>query len=390
VFVRLVGNPLITGTRYIAPVTRCHLCQERFYTPVPEEIKNAPKYDVSCGTTLAIGRYYLGLPMYRTEQNQSMHGIPVPDSTQWDITNKLYELVCPVFGALTEQAGNGSLVIYDDTTGRILENQAKGLATHTTAFISVVDDHKIHLFLTGRNHAGKNASLILNQRITEEPVIAMMDASAHNIPKLLNASMHARFILCFCLVHGRRKFFEVFNFFEKECDFVLNIIGQVYAHDDYCLKHKRSPQERLLYHQKHSQALMQTLYIWLNNQLLYEQIESNGGLGTAVRYMLKYWDPLTTFLRVAGVPLDSSWAERAIKIAIRHRRNSLFYKTTRGAEVGDCLMSLIYTARENSINPYDYLNTLQRHPEEVKANPELWLPWNYAQTVASLAQEKAA
>lgn len=357
---------------------------------MPESIKKTPKYDVSCATTLAIGRYYLGLPMYRTEQNQSMHGIPVQDSTQWDITNKMYEVVCPVFGALTEGAGNGSLIFYDDTTGRILENQAKGLATHTTAFIWVVEGHKIHLFLTGRNHAGKNASLILAQRTSDESVIAMMDASAHNIPKRLSASMRSRFILCFCLVHGRRKFFEVFNFFDKECDFVLSIIGQVYANDDYCLKHKLAPQERLLYHQKHSQALMQTLYIWLNNQLLYDLIESNGGLGSAVRYMLKYWEPLTTFLRVAGAPLDSSWAERAIKIAIRHRRNSLFYKTTRGAEVGDCLMSLIYTARENSINPYDYLNTLQRHPEEVKANPELWLPWNYAQTVASLAQEKAA
>ena len=352
VFVRLEGSPLITGTRFVAPVTRCPLCLERFYTPVPEAIKRAPKYDISCGTTLAIGRYYLGLPMYRTECNQSMHGIPVKDSTQWDIINKMYDVVFHAFGALTKQAGNGSLMVYDDTTGRIVENQAKGLATHTTAFISVVEGYKIHLFVTGRHVAGENASLILAQRTTDEPVIAMMDASSHNIPKRLRASMLARFILCFCLVHGRRKFFEVFNFFDKECDFVLTIIGQVYAHDDYCRKQKFTPQDRLLYHQKHSQALMQTLYIWLNNQLLYEQIESNGGLGTGVRYMLKYWEPLTTFLRVAGAPLDSSWAERAIKIAIRHRRNSLFYKTTHGAEVGDCLMSLIYVNQHAKMTPF--------------------------------------
>lgn len=124
--------------------------------------------------------------------------------------------------------------------------------------------------------------------------------------------------------------------------------------------------------------------------MMIPQIESNSGLGTAVRYMLKYWVPLTTFLRVAGAPLDSSWAERAIKIAIRHRRNSLFYKTTQGAQVGDCLMSLIYTAKENGVNPYDYLNTVQRYPEEIKANPELWLPWNYTQTVVSIAQKQAA
>lgn len=369
---------------------RCHLCKQRFYTPIPEQIKKAPKYDVSVATTLAIGRYSLGLPMYRMEQNQSMHGIPLKDSTQWDLIKGFYSIVSPIFGALCEQSANGSLMVYDDTPGRIVENKAKGLATHTTAYLSVVEGHQVYLFFTGRNHAGKNADLILEQRTSEDEVIAMMDASPNNIPKRLSSSLLGRFILCFCLVHGRRKFFEVFNFFDKECDFVLNIIGQVYANDEYCKKHKLSPQERLLYHQKYSAPLMQTLYIWLNNQLLYEQTESNSGLGNAVRYMLKNWEPLTTFLRVAGAPLDSSWAERAIKVAIRHRRNSLFYKTTRGAEVGDCLMSLIYTARENGINPYDYLNTLQRYSKEVAANPKLWLPWNYTQTVASLAQEKAA
>ena len=390
VLLRLVGQPLITGTRYVAPVLRCNVCKKRFYTPVPDAIKKAPKYDASVATTLAIGRYYLGLPMYRTEQNQSMHGIPLKDATQWDITNGLYTLVHPVFSALTEQSANGELMMYDDTTGRILENQAKGLATHTTAFISVLDGHKIHLFFTSRKHAGNNADAILAKRTTGKPVIAMMDASANNIPKHLSASMLARFILCFCLVHGRRKFFEIFNFFDKECDFVLNIIGQVYANENHCKKQKLSSQERLLYHQKYSQPLMHTLFIWLNNQLLYEQIEFNGGLGGAVRYMLRHWIPLTTFLRVAGAPLDSSWAERAIKIAIRHRRNSLFYKTNKGAEVGDCLMSLIYTAKENGISPYDYLNTLQRYSEAVKTNPELWFPWNYTQTAAFVEQEKAA
>jgi hypothetical protein len=109
-----------------------------------------------------------------------------------------------------------------------------------------------------------------------------------------------------------------------------------------------------------------------------------------VKYLLKHWLKLTTFLRVAGAPLDNSWAEQAIKIAIRHRRNSLFYRTPKGALVGDCFMSLIYTATQNGVNPYDYLNTLQRYPKEVEANPALFLPWNYLDTIKTLSQAKAA
>jgi hypothetical protein len=281
--------------------------------------------------------------------------------------------------------------MYVDTPGRILENQIKGIPpTHTTAFISVHEGNKIHLFFTGQNHAGKNADALFAQRTNEEPLIAMMDASPSNIPKQLSTQLLARFILCFCLVHGRRKFFEVMRFFDKECDLVLNIIGLVYANEEECVKNKLSPDQRLQYHQQYSQPLMEQLFIWLNNQLLYEQMESNSGLGTAVRYMLRHWIPLTTFLRVAGAPLDSSWAERAIKIAIRHRRNSLFYKTAKGALVGDCLMSIIYTAKVNGVNPYDYLNTLQQHADGVKENPEQWLPWNYASTAASSRLVKTA
>ena len=390
VIVRLEGGPLITGSRFVAPTFRCTLCQVRFYTPVPDAIKNAPKYAPSCASSLAIARYSLGIPMYRIEQDQSMHGIPVKDATQWDIHKGLYSVVCPVFDVLQHNAANGDLAMYDDTTGRVLENQTKGISTHTTAFMAVHEGHKIHLFFTGHNHAGKNADAIFAHRTSEEPVIAMMDASPSNIPKHLSEALVARFILCFCLVHGRRKFFEVMRFFDKECDFVLNIIGQVYANEEHCVKNKLSPDHRLQYHQQYSRPLMKQLFIWLNNQLVYEQVESNSGLGTAVRYMLRHWSPLTTFLRVAGAPLDSSWAERAIKIAIRHRRNSLFYKTSKGALVGDCLMSIIYTAKVNGINPYDYLNTLQQHADVVKANPAQWLPWNYAQTAASIAQTKAA
>ena len=44
--------------------------------------------------------------------------------------------------------------------------------------------------------------------------------------------------------------------------------------------------------------------------------------------------PLTKFLKVAGVPLDNNVAERLLKGAILHRKNSLHYKTQRGRKWG--------------------------------------------------------
>lgn len=431
--VKLEGAPLITGTRYTAEGLYCGLCGDRFPVHFPDAIKNAPKYAVSCASSLAIARYSMGLPLYRIEKNQAMHEIPMADATQWDLIDGLYSIARTVHDVLIQYGSNGNLYQYDDTPNVVIENKVQGQPTHSTAFISVHEDKKIHLFFTGRNTAGKNVDEILKQRTSSGSIIAMTDASSSNIPKTMTIpegtlnlktaidtsqpmftaplstssvlatetlelpkqSKHTAqvgehlapmFILAFCLAHGRRKFFEVFKFFDKECDFVLDIIGQVYMHDAHCKSKKYTPEQRLSYHQTHSAPLMKTLFLWLNNQLVYDLTESNNGLGQSVRYMLRNWKMLTTFLRVAGSPLDNNWAERAIKIVIRHRRNSLFYRTSHGAQVGDCLMGIIYTCQQNKVDAFDYLNTIQRHAVSVAANPALWLPWNYKQSLAKVSE----
>jgi hypothetical protein len=75
--------------------------------------------------------------------------------------------------------------------------------------------------------------------------------------------------------------------------------------------------------------------------------------------------------------LHVSVCERALKKAILHRKNSLFYKTQNGACVGDLFMSLIYTCQLNQANPFDYLTQLQQHADQIVARPEVWMPWNY-------------
>ena len=69
--------------------------------------------------------------------------------------------------------------------------------------------------------------------------------------------------------------------------------------------------------------------------------------------------------------------------AILHRKNSLFYKTRKGAQMGDLFMSLIHTCELNAANPFDYLTELQRHAEQLKQKPSEWMPWNYRGRLSS-------
>ena len=96
------------------------------------------------------------------------------------------------------------------------------------------------------------------------------------------------------------------------------------------------PEERLRFHQQHSGPMMEQLHGWLEGQLAEEKTEPNSGLGKAISYMLKHWEELTLFLREEGAPLDNNLCERALKKAILHRKNALFYKTPNGARSATC------------------------------------------------------
>ena len=386
VIVQLQGNPIITGTRYECEKLRCTLCGNQYVADMPDEIANRKKYDETCRSTIAIARYYSGQPFKRTETLQALQGVPLADATQWDQIMKLYSIIMPVYLVLEEMAANGQLISYDDTGNRILAAHGNKKAVHTTAFISTVDRHMIYLFYTSQRYAGQNMELLMANRTTDDPLITMTDASSQNMPKKINEKLFARWIMCFCLVHGRRKFYEVLNCFNEECEFVLNVIGEIYKNESHCKKNNLSPQQRLEYHQKHSTSPMNALRVWLNNQLLFHLVEDNSGLGEASRYMLKHWSALTKFLSVAGAPIDNSPCEQAIKVAIRHRRNSLFYKTFKGAQIGDCMMSIIHTAAKNNVNIFDYLNALQRNQASVYENPDAWLPWNYQSTLDDISK----
>jgi len=88
-------------------------------------------------------------------------------------------------------------------------------------------------------------------------------------------------------------------------------------------------------------------------------------------------------LRTPGAPIDNNEAERILKRCILHRKNSLHYRTTRGARVGDVFMSLVETCRANQVNPFDYMLALVRNAEVVKADPSRWMPWNVSAALAN-------
>jgi hypothetical protein len=409
----IVGQAPLTATRWEIEKLRCHLC-DQIFPAVPPPGTALAKYDPTAGSMIAVLKYGTGMPFYRLARLQASLGIPLPASTQWDIVAAVAVAIRPAFNELIRHAAQGEVLYNDDTPMRVLsllrrernETPETTATTKTTALDPITpddevspertgvftsgivakrQDHRIALFFTGRHHAGENLAAVLARRTPGlEPPIQMCDALSRNVPKAFAV------ILANCLSHARRNVVDVTADFPVECRYVLETLRDVYAYDAQAREQHLSPQARLAFHQTHSGPLMEALHTWFTAQLDEHRIEPNSGLGEAITYFLKHWTTLTRFLTIAGAPLDNNVCERALKRAILHRKNSLFYKTSNGSQVGDVFMSLIHTCELNGADPFHYLTALQRHADAVASRAASWLPWNYRDTLQQLDAAQAA
>jgi transposase len=162
---------------------------------------------------------------------------------------------------------------------------------------------------------------------------------------------------------------------------VIKALKQVFDHDDQAPDERLSPEARLAYHQADSRPIMDALKGWLDQQFAERLVEPNSALGKAIAYMQGHWETLTRFVEIAGAPLDNNLVERALKLFIRQRKNSLFFATEHSAYIASVLTSLIAPCLHAGVNALEYLVALQEHRAAVFADPAMWLPWNYQATM---------
>jgi transposase len=291
---RLDGHALLSAVRYTLEKLRCSACGQVF-TARPLEGVGQEKYSARARAVLVLGRYYLGIPLYRLEGYQAMVGVPVSDATQWDHIERVADYAYPVFEHLKELAAQGEVIYQDDTHVRILslmaENrqaQAEGTSAertgmYTTALVAQQGTQTICLYVAGRAHAGENLEALLTHREEDrDKPLVMSDALASN------AADEAALIRCHCLAHGRRKFTELEEAFPDECAVVTEALRQVFDHEEAARIQQMSAEARLGYHQQYSGPIMEALKHWLDEQFEERNVEPNSSLGKAFQYLLTH------------------------------------------------------------------------------------------------------
>jgi len=98
-------------------------------------------------------------------------------------------------------------------------------------------------------------------------------------------------------------------------------------------------------------------------------------IGRAISYAIDQRKWLECLLLDGRLELSNNRADHSIKPFVIRRKNWLFNNTPKGEDTSAVLYSLIETAKENGLNPYEYLSQVFKKAPNGTPVDEL-LPWD--------------
>jgi transposase len=159
-----------------------------------------------------------------------------------------------------------------------------------------------------------------------------------------------------CWAHARRKFDELLQTIPKDKRELSDAFKGIQYCDKLFYYEKQfallSPEDRLKERKRLSKPLMDELYTWLGT--LREPPKSL--MGKAIYYAHSQRKYLERYLLDGRLEISNNRAERTIRPFVMGRKNWLFSNTPNGARASAIYYSLIESAKENGLNPFEYLS----------------------------------
>lgn len=123
---------------------------------------------------------------------------------------------------------------------------------------------------------------------------------------------------------------------------------------------------------------MEAFSAWLREQT--PRVLPKSALGQAIKYCRNQWNRLEAFLKDGRLVIDNNRGERSIKPFVIGRKNWIFSNTVKGATSSAIIYSIVETAKENGLNPFNYLSYLFEKLPNMdltdKTKLDQLLPWS--------------
>jgi transposase len=321
-------------------------------------------------------KYVMGMPLYRQEQQFAYLGVELTRQTLANWTLQAAERwLQPLYERMHTHLLAQPILHADETTVQVLREDGREAQTPSYLW----------LYRTGR----EGPPIVLYQykptRGGENPrdFLAGFHGYLH-VDGYSGYHKVADVTLVGCWAHARRKFDEALKALpdDKQKAAVAAREGLEFCNRLFAIEREvkdATAEERLKVRTEQSKPVVDAFLAWLRMQR--PRVLPKSTLGAAIAYCMGQWDKLVVFLQDGRLELDNNRSERSIKPFVIGRKNWLFSNTPRGAKGSATIYSLIETAKENGLKPFNYLQWLFETMPQL-ADPsdpaalDQFLPWS--------------
>lgn len=320
-------------------------------------------------------KFTKGMPLYRQEQEWKRMGVEISRQTManWIILAS-DKLLKPLYNRMREHLLEAGILHADETTLQVLKEPGRN--ADSTSYM--------WLYRTGR----EDPSIILYDYQTTR-------AAKHpgrflkNFKGYLHADGYDGYgnlsgiTIVGCWAHARRYFIDAFKVMPPKKDNTPTATEEGLAYCNKLFEIEKTLQdktdlERYEGRIRESRPILDEFRGWLKNKR--PKVLPKSPLGKAVQYCLNQWDKLVAFLQDGRLELDNNRAERSIKPFVIGRKNWLFSNTPKGAASSATVYSIVETAKENGLNPFNYLVYLFDKLPNIDINDknilDNFMPWS--------------
>lgn len=368
---------------HVQYVYACRHCERHeIETPIVTAKRPEPVLPGSLASPSAMAyimnqKYVEGLPLYRQEKQLARLGASLSRQTManWMIhgANQWLRLI---YDRMYDHLLKQEILHADETTLQVLRESGRP-ATSTSY---------LWLYRTGRQGRPNILYDYQPSRANKNPQRFLSGFTGYlHVDGYAGYNKLTDVTLVGCWAHARRKFDEALKALPASAK-STTVVAQKGL--DFCNQlftvereaKEATPEKRYEIRLERSQPVLDAFSAWLHEQE--PKVLPKSALGLAIKYCQKQWDKLTAFLKDGRLEISNNRAERSIKPFVIGRKNWLFSNTPKGAQTSAIIYSIVETAKENGLNPFEYLTYLFEQLPNLDTNDkealDQLLPWSSA------------
>jgi len=342
--------------RHVRHIYACRKCDETSdHTPIvkadmPEPVIKGGFASPETIAHIATQKFMMASPLYRQEQEWKQNGILLSRQTMSNWLIKACEdWLEPVYEEMKQRLCEHKVLHADETVVQVLKEAGKPAQSKSYMWLfrtSGEAKHQIILYdyQPDRKHIHPKEFL----KGFSGYVHADGYDGYHKLPENMT--------IVGCWAHVRRKFVDALKILQKDKQPSSNAAKGIAYCDKLFLLERQfallTPENRLKERERMSKPIVEEFYSWLESL----NVLPKSLLGKAVYYAQSQRRFLERYMLDGRLEISNNRAERSIKPFVIGRKNWIFCNTPGGARASAVYYSLIETAKENGLNPFEYLS----------------------------------